>query len=153
MGGVPLSAGHHAPRRHALGRQRPGQIFERVWAAPATGTVPAAAAPWRTPVECQGRIEPRNRWRRFAWRRLPAAYRRVRPASWIAFQTRSGVIGMSMWRIPRWATASTTAFCTAGVAPIVPDSPMPLAPSGLWGLGVTVVAVVTVGISLADGIR
>ena len=39
--------------------------------------------------------------------------------------------GMSTWRTPRWASASTTADCTAGVEPIVPDSPTPLAPSGL----------------------
>ena len=42
-----------------------------------------------------------------------------------------------MCRTPRWATASTTAFCTAGVEPIVPASPMPLAPSGLSGVGVS----------------
>ena len=60
-------------------------------------------------------------------------------ASRMARHTRSGVHGMSMWRTPRWLSASTTAFCTAGVEPMVPDSPMPLAPSGLsWagGLGV-----------------
>ena len=34
--------------------------------------------------------------------------------------------------------ASTTAFCTAGVEPIVPDSPMPLAPSSLHGVGVSI---------------
>ncbi len=62
-------------------------------------------------------------------------------ASWIARHTRSGVRGMSMWRTPRWATASTTAFCTAGVDPIVPDSPIPLAPRGLRGVGVSVWAV------------
>ena len=48
-----------------------------------------------------------------------------------ARQTRSGVRGMSMWRTPRWESASMTAFCTAGMAPMVPDSPKPLAPSGL----------------------
>ena len=37
-----------------------------------------------------------------------------------ARQTRSGESGMSRWRTPRWASASITAFCTAGVAPIVP---------------------------------
>ena len=45
---------------------------------------------------------------------------------------------MSRWLIPRWLTASTTAFCTAGVEPIVADSPMPFAPSGLSGVGVSV---------------
>ena len=57
----------------------------------------------------------------------------------MAFQTRSGVAGMSMWRTPRWDEASTTAFCTAGVAPIVPASPMPLTPSGLTSVGVSMV--------------
>ena len=45
-----------------------------------------------------------------------------------------------MCRMPRCDSASTTAFWTAGVDPIVPDSPIPLAPSGLFGLGVSVVA-------------
>ena len=49
----------------------------------------------------------------------------------MAAHTRSAVHGMSMWRTPRWLTASTTADCTAGVEPIVPHSPMPFAPSGL----------------------
>ena len=49
----------------------------------------------------------------------------------MACQTRREEAGMSMCRTPRCATASTIAFCTAGVAPIVPASPMPLAPSGL----------------------
>ncbi len=48
-----------------------------------------------------------------------------------ASQTRRGDAGMSMCRTPRCATASTIAFCTAGVEPIVPASPIPLAPSGL----------------------
>ena len=50
------------------------------------------------------------------------------PASWIARQTRIGVTGMSTWRTPRRFRASTTAFCTAGVEPIVPASPMPFTP-------------------------
>ena len=48
-------------------------------------------------------------------------------------QTRCGVHGMSRWRTPRWFKASMTAFCTAGVEPIVVASPIPLAPSGLRG--------------------
>ena len=36
------------------------------------------------------------------------------------------------------ASASITAFCTAGVEPMVAASPMPLAPSGLSGVGVSV---------------
>ena len=59
-------------------------------------------------------------------------------ASRIARHTRSGVHGRSMWRTPSGASASITAFCTAGVEPIVADSPMPLAPSGLSGVGVSV---------------
>ena len=57
-------------------------------------------------------------------------------ASRIVAHTRSGVHGRSMWRTPRCATASITAFCTAGVEPIVAASPMPFAPSGLSGVGV-----------------
>ena len=45
---------------------------------------------------------------------------------------------MSMSFTPRWARASTTALTTAGVAPIVPASPTPLAPRGLTGVGVSV---------------
>ena len=40
-------------------------------------------------------------------------------------------------RTPRWDTASITAFWTAGMAPIVPDSPNPLAPSSLTYVGVS----------------
>ena len=61
-------------------------------------------------------------------------------ASWIACHTRSAVHGMSMCLTPRWDTASTTALWMAGVEPMVPDSPMPLAPSGLRGLSVCGVA-------------
>ena len=56
----------------------------------------------------------------------------------MARHTRSGVSGMSMWRTPRCASASTTAFCTAGVEPIVAASPIPFAPSGLRYVGVSV---------------
>ena len=55
----------------------------------------------------------------------------------MAVHTFWGEAGMSRWRMPRWDRASTTAFCTAGVEPTVPDSPMPLAPSGFSGVGVT----------------
>lgn len=55
----------------------------------------------------------------------------------IARQTRSGVSGSSMCRTPRSERASMTAFCTAGADPIVPDSPMPFAPRGLSGVGVS----------------
>jgi hypothetical protein len=59
---------------------------------------------------------------------------------------------MSMWVTPRWARASTTAFCTAGVAPTVPDSPIPLAPNGFSGVGVWVRMVSKAGRSAALGI-
>ena len=54
--------------------------------------------------------------------------------------------------MPRWLSASTTAFCTAGVDPTVADSPMPLAPSGLSGDGVSVCAASNDGNSAALGI-
>jgi hypothetical protein len=59
-------------------------------------------------------------------------------ASAIARHTRSGVAGMSRCRTPRCASASTTAFWTAGIEPIVPASPIPFAPSGFLGVGVSV---------------
>ena len=69
----------------------------------------------------------------------------------MASQTRSGVVGMSMWRTPRCDRASTTALCTAGVAPIVPASPMPFAPIGFSGVGVAMSTSVKLGSSAADG--
>src|ERR1700757_119210 len=60
-------------------------------------------------------------------------------ASLIAVHTRCGVAGMSMCLTPRWDTASTTAFWTAGVEPIVPASPMPFTPSGFRSVGVSLV--------------
>ena len=70
-----------------------------------------------------------------AWVRVPGS---EPDTPWIARQTASGVSGMSMCRTPRWESASTTALCTAGVDPIVPDSPMPFAPMGLRRVGVSV---------------
>src|SRR5207302_5627574 len=58
-------------------------------------------------------------------------------AALIAVHTRCGVAGMSMCRTPRCATASMTAFWMAGVAPMVPASPMPLTPSGFTVVGVS----------------
>ena len=54
--------------------------------------------------------------------------------------------------MPHGASASTTAFCTAGVEPIVADSPMPFAPSGFTGVGVSVRIVSKCGNSAAEGI-
>ncbi len=50
-----------------------------------------------------------------------------------ARQTFSGVSGMSRWVTPKGESASTTAFTIAGGIPIVPASPIPLAPRGLRG--------------------
>src|SRR5215467_14799798 len=57
--------------------------------------------------------------------------------SLIAAHTRSGLAGMSMCRTPRCDTASMTAFCTAGIDPMVPASPIPFTPSGLMVVGVS----------------
>ena len=57
-----------------------------------------------------------------------------------------------MWRTPRCDNASTTAFCTAGVEPIVADSPIPFAPSGFRSVGVSVFDVSKDGRSAALGI-
>ena len=59
---------------------------------------------------------------------------------------------MSRWRTPRCESPSITAFCTAGVEPIVPDSPMPFAPSGFSGVGVSVFDASKLGSSAALGI-
>ena len=69
----------------------------------------------------------------------------------MARHTASLVQGRSMWRTPRWATASMTAFCTAGVLPMVLASPMPFAPSGFSGDGVSVLCTSKLGNSAADG--
>src|SRR6266571_3561958 len=74
---------------------------------------------------------------------------RLSLASLIAAQTLAGVSGMSMWRMPRWLTASMTEFCVAGVAPIVPASPMPFAPSGLMMAGVSLLSSSKLGSSAA----
>src|ERR1022692_1822102 len=74
---------------------------------------------------------------------------RLSLASLIAAQTLAGVAGMSIWRTPRWLTASMTEFCVAGGAPIVPASPMPLAPSGLTVAGVSLASSSKLGSSAA----
>ena len=65
----------------------------------------------------------------------------MRSGNWpaMACQIFSGVRGMSRWRIPRWARASMTALWAAGMAAIVPASPMPFTPRGFWSVGVSVV--------------
>src|SRR5215470_11950584 len=52
-------------------------------------------------------------------------------AARIVSHTRSGVAGISIVSTPSGDSASITALITVGGAPIVPDSPMPLTPSGL----------------------
>src|SRR3954451_3757456 len=56
----------------------------------------------------------------------------------MAFQTRSGLRGISMWRTPSDDNASHTAFTMQGVEPMVPASPTPFTPIGFTGDGVTV---------------
>ncbi len=57
-----------------------------------------------------------------------------------------------MWRTPRWLSASMTALCTAGVAPMVPASPIPLTPNGFRWVGVAMSSSVKLGSSAAEGI-
>src|SRR3989454_5773787 len=68
------------------------------------------------------------------------------------FQIFSDRSGMSICVMPNSASASTTAFTTAGVDPIVPASPTPLTPSGFTGDGVTVRSSSNSGKSCARGI-
>lgn len=68
-----------------------------------------------------------------------------------AAQMRWGVRGKSRWSTPSQPMASSTAFCTAGVAPIVPHSPMPFAPRGLSGVGVCWLMTSNDGSSRAEG--
>src|SRR3989442_15995031 len=60
--------------------------------------------------------------------------------------------GMSICVMPNGASASTMAFTTAGVDPMVPASPTPLRPNGLTGDGVTVRSSSNSGKSCARGI-
>src|SRR5476651_718210 len=53
----------------------------------------------------------------------------------MARQTFCAVAGISTSLTPSGANASITAFITAGIAPTVPASPAPLAPSGLYLVG------------------
>ena len=71
----------------------------------------------------------------------------------MAFHTLWGEAGMGTSVTPRPERASTTALMTAGAAPMVPASPMPLTPMALVGEGVTVWSVVMAGTSEAAGTR
>src|SRR5436190_293201 len=69
----------------------------------------------------------------------------------IARQSRSGVAGISTWRTPRCASASTSALATAGMAPTQPASPAPLTPSGLVLVGTGLLLTSTALMSVARG--
>ncbi len=64
----------------------------------------------------------------------------------------SGRSIMSMCLTPNGLSASTAAETMHGVDPSVPASPTPLAPSGLTGVGVTVLFSSNIGKSVARGI-
>ena len=100
-----------------------------------------------------GRVRRRgaHRERREHGGRLAPRVGRAPP--WIARHTRSGVHGRSTCRTPNGRSASTTAFCTAGVEPTVADSPIPLAPNGFIGVGVSVLCGSNQKRSAAVGIR
>ncbi len=72
-------------------------------------------------------------------------------AACIASHSFGAVYGISIWSMPRGASASITALATAGGAPLQPASPTPLTPSGWNGFGVTVSPRMSGGISLARG--
>src|ERR1700693_1242086 len=74
-------------------------------------------------------------------------------ASWICFQSRSGLAGISTCLMPRGASASHMALMTAMELAIVPASPMPLTPSSLVGGGGIVRPSSNIGNSLALGSR
>jgi hypothetical protein len=68
-----------------------------------------------------------------------------------ARQTRSGVHGITMSRMPYCRSPSMIELTTAGVEAIVPASPTPLTPSGFVVAGVSVRPVVKCGRSAALG--
>ena len=71
----------------------------------------------------------------------------------MARHSRSPLAGISTERTPRCDSASITAFSAAGVEPIVPDSPIPFAPSGLIGVGVSVRTSSNDGSSVGPGMQ
>ncbi len=68
--------------------------------------------------------------------RIARSLRNGRPR--IALHTLAGVSGMSACRTPNGRSASITELTTAGGEPTVAASPIPLAPMGWCGDGVTV---------------
>ena len=118
-----------APADHAPARSVPE--------AEAGACTPSCGGARARPARC-GPGEHRARHHARRRRRADRGASDDHAAALIALQTRCGVAGMSMFLTPRCESASMTAFQTAGVEPIAPDSPMPLAPSGLRGDGVWV---------------
>src|SRR3954470_1274942 len=72
-------------------------------------------------------------------------------AASIARQTLSDVAGIKTSFTPSGASASITAFITTGMAPTVPASPAPLAPSGLYLVGTGLLFTSMFGIIWACG--
>src|SRR6202035_1241673 len=70
----------------------------------------------------------------------------------IASHTRDGVAGMSIAVTPSGTSASISALITVGGAPMVPDSPMPLTPSGLVRHGTSSSSELISGMRSARGI-
>ena len=70
----------------------------------------------------------------------------------MARHTVSGVAGMSMAATPSGLRASTIAFISAGMAPTQPASPAPLTPSGLVGVGTSLISISKLGRLSARGI-
>src|SRR5579863_6480061 len=66
-------------------------------------------------------------------------------AIWIASQTFIGEIGVWIEVMPRSASASITPLAMQGGPPIAPDSPHPLAPSGLVRQGAEPSSVTSIG--------
>ena len=63
----------------------------------------------------------------------------------------SAVSGVSRWRTPKLASASSTALATAAGAGTVDTDPIPFAPSGLVGDGTSSVSRMSGGTSCAFG--
>src|SRR5712691_6307160 len=97
-----------------------------------------------------------SRYEGEAWMR-PLCQARLCPpyfelAPLIARHSRSGVAGISTWRMPRCESASTSALATAGMAPTHPASPAPFTPSGLVLVGTGLLLTSTALRSVARGI-
>src|ERR687885_823721 len=73
--------------------------------------------------------------------------------SLMAVRRRSGVMGSRSISMSRCDRASATALAIAAGAPMVPPSPIPLAPVSVYSQGVSKCRISTVGISIAVGTR